>query len=1048
MVVLFSGVNMSLQLPAAKFITLHELVTRHNNTPANDDIQKLFYLQKINDELYHLEMDADLFNWMYLDAENGWLSHLTHFGIEPDASFFLKEMQFAKAVAQKTSNKPNPEKSKSAYDLMQKKDRLLTESEFNDANRNQFISISCDLAHLALTDKKLKEKINKHVKVLEETLEKRNFIKGIQENNGETTVFKTKELGAQTNNKNYILTILKYESCLMTDDIKLEKNKLYLRKLNGKIAYSVITPNGSEVKDIIIDKMPTPEPFTLESLKKIKKDILAATIRKGHTKEHYVIRLQDSHDSHLFIEKYLHSHEVSKYFIEDYAVFFMPFKISESNKEFRPVIFSQFANQGNLYQLAERLRKYDAALLPDADYDLDLMNKDERKEGVFYLKETKKGLKLQVISSEDELITETIPWQMLADFPQDAAEIVNSKERYLPKLLEMALPRETFFFKSTKDGLAYHLINPKGTLVTHLIPWAQLPDAPKNAKQLIESKDKYLPQIMAIAAQKDHCPEKKGESPETIASKAASYFTLLSDFCSLLIDAKAYHPDIKLTNFLVNGELIRVSDRKTLIKNANPGVAEIATTRAYAPAEYTKCVNYRTGTIKPEHHKAQFNMPQFMAYELGMALKEFLILSQTPNVPDIEEFQDYECTAASYFINPPKQIINLSLLVQELTRPDPEKRMTIEQFKTVLIEKAYSRSTENFYKRIEEILPAASIGLQPEIDQINRLLTNEMTVQELQKQANQIFEALSTRDPQEIRLLKHAELLATKCFKEYASPYFKKCSKALEAILLQADWDKAPWYRKALHWISRGYFRVERVANLENTAINLGAILNTDEFKPYLPLIEFLPSKELKQLGIPESMNFEDFIFIHEEEIREEINAKAKKKELGINPDQHITDKKKPGENKDEPEEDSEDNDTTIIRKNDEQEEDSEDNGTTIIRKNDEQEEDSEEDSEDNGTTIIRKNDAQKEDSEEDSEDNGTTIIRKNDSKKDSKDNVPIEKIRHAKALERTAGYKTTLMRGDRSRLFSGDVSNRPNLMRSNSKLKIAENESISLGPK
>lgn len=52
-----------------------------------------------------------------------------------------------------------------------------------------------------------------------------------------------------------------YELCFMADDTQLEPGKLYVRELNGKIAYSVITPQNETVKDVILEDLDAPAPF-------------------------------------------------------------------------------------------------------------------------------------------------------------------------------------------------------------------------------------------------------------------------------------------------------------------------------------------------------------------------------------------------------------------------------------------------------------------------------------------------------------------------------------------------------------------------------------------------------------------------------------------------------------------------------------------------------------------------------------------------------------------------------------------------------------------
>lgn len=75
-----------------------------------------------------------------------------------------------------------------------------------------------------------------------------------------------------------------YDLCPMSDDVQLEKGKIYLREKEGCIAYSVITPDGEEVRDIKIEEkeLKAPKNFELNELNKLKNEIMEATSKAGH----------------------------------------------------------------------------------------------------------------------------------------------------------------------------------------------------------------------------------------------------------------------------------------------------------------------------------------------------------------------------------------------------------------------------------------------------------------------------------------------------------------------------------------------------------------------------------------------------------------------------------------------------------------------------------------------------------------------------------------------------------------------------------------------
>ncbi|KTD15139.1 SdhA, substrate of the Dot/Icm system [Legionella gratiana] len=53
----------------------------------------------------------------------------------------------------------------------------------------------------------------------------------------------------------------RYELCFMADETELEAGKLYIREDEGKIVYSVIAPNGEQIKNAVLEKPAAPSPF-------------------------------------------------------------------------------------------------------------------------------------------------------------------------------------------------------------------------------------------------------------------------------------------------------------------------------------------------------------------------------------------------------------------------------------------------------------------------------------------------------------------------------------------------------------------------------------------------------------------------------------------------------------------------------------------------------------------------------------------------------------------------------------------------------------------
>lgn len=355
----------------------------------------------------------------------------------------------------------------------------------------------------------------------------------------------------------------------------------------------------------------------------------------------------------------------------------------------------------------------------------------------------------------------------------------------------------------------------------------------------------------------------KNQPQEKIAAEISYYFTQLTDLCQKLIEEGVYHPDIKLTNFLVHNNKLLISDRKTLINIENPKVTQVRSTPLFAPVAYVNCLNNSRTGYRFNANLTTVNMPQFMAYQLGMALKEFLVWTQCEELP--LEFRDINTKASSYFTNPKKQIQNLAILVQELTREDASKRFSIKQLQSLITSKSYLKNTDGFYEQLEKLLPPNQLGIQEEINKITALLCQKITTEEDLKQANAVFNTLLMSDPKEPRLVRMAEQLALKCFYDFSIEYFKNFSKSIEAALDNQNWMAAPWYRKLIHYLTFGLYNVDQVTEVSDIQIQID--FKSPEFQMHLPQLNFISPEILQTLGKQESVHFQDFILSHLDEI-------------------------------------------------------------------------------------------------------------------------------------------------------------------------------------
>ncbi|MBL7480870.1 protein SdhA [Legionella bononiensis] len=156
-------------------------------------------------------------------------------------------------------------------------------------------------------------------------------------------------------------------------------------------------------------------------------------------------------------------------------------------------------------------------------YNLKLTPKIKFAPQTLYLEETNEGLKYDLINLNGKPVTAIIPWSKLTEFPHDVREIIASKDRYLPKLLELtanaghtkptdnlklvAIEKhdpQTIYLETTDKGLKYEVITPEGKTATAIIPWKKLNDFPHDVSLILASKDQYLSRLLEITSEAGH----------------------------------------------------------------------------------------------------------------------------------------------------------------------------------------------------------------------------------------------------------------------------------------------------------------------------------------------------------------------------------------------------------------------------------------------------------------------------------------------------------------------------------------------------------------
>ncbi|WP_133135640.1 hypothetical protein [Legionella rowbothamii] len=347
-----------------------------------------------------------------------------------------------------------------------------------------------------------------------------------------------------------------------------------------------------------------------------------------------------------------------------------------------------------------------------------------------------------------------------------------------------------------------------------------------------------------------------------ILSSAKHYFERINNFCLKLKEADVYHPDIKLSNFLAHNNRLLVADRKTFVSGQSQLASNLRSSPQYAPPQYTDCLNEDQDAYVAKAYRTRFDMEQFMAYQVGMALKEFLLLTKMDDLPD--DYWNPDCDIESYFKDGNNQIKNYILLIREMTRHEEGKRLSISQMQQLLT--IIGKQPINFYEDVEKMLPSASVGLEKEYNEIQALLNSNLRNEELLKQANPLFIQLSTRDPQECRLNRLAEKLAVKCYQQCSKSYFTNLSKSIEKSLLDQDWQHASFTQKLIHYVSFGYFRVPEITNV--TQIKIALDFSGPEFQShFIPFIS-LSKTHLFHLGAKQSQHVIDFLQANMTEIK------------------------------------------------------------------------------------------------------------------------------------------------------------------------------------
>jgi hypothetical protein len=261
--------------------------------------------------------------------------------------------------------------------------------------------------------------------------------------------------------------------------------------------------------------------------------------------------------------------------------------------------------------------------------------------------------------------------------------------------------------------------------------------------------------------------------------------------------------------------VIRVEDRSTLGREQQLQMHQVSEyfSEDYAtlmvPVEVDGDTEYRQClTVTPEGEtilnmlkatKTILDMPSYMSYQMGMALKEFVFRS---NLVPVEENKEEEAfiewgSVSSMIKNPSKELQNLSVLIEELTRTKPEERLSVANLNNLI--KQIALPPKQFLQELAKSSPVSAQNRQRDqenVQLIDSVIKDDQISPDQKKQLADIPNLKS--------------LLSKTVLKENLKGYFQE----VENALLKADEKKLGWFS----WIGYklGVVTLPRVATIQN----------------------------------------------------------------------------------------------------------------------------------------------------------------------------------------------------------------------------------------
>ena len=326
----------------------------------------------------------------------------------------------------------------------------------------------------------------------------------------------------------------------------------------------------------------------------------------------------------------------------------------------------------------------------------------------------------------------------------------------------------------------------------------------------VEGEVDYQPVVISeLASQGDllsYVKTLKGAEEDKVVNEAQYFFIQLNDFCMKLMESGHYHPDIKLSNFLTDGDRVIISDRKTFTDKKTPKITEISSSPLFGAPEYTACLTDSADKLKASAYRTTLDMPSYMAYQLGMALKQFLFTG-------IERIDDDQFSEWSAFTNNPDEpnnaLKNMDALIQELTRDNPKDRLSIQNFQT-LLKKAHKLSHAEFMMQLERLSPSEKLSTYPKIEQLKQVLNADRLTPELKKQLDEL-----KSDPSLQKLCQDHRSNVTSLLAGNPLRHVNDYLKQVNTQLLKMDYKKASAFEKLLSFVGINVPRRTTIKDLE-----------------------------------------------------------------------------------------------------------------------------------------------------------------------------------------------------------------------------------------